>query len=159
MVRRLVGVLVIGSGVVAILLGTWFAFSVPEPELRLDIRFEASRPAYIVGEWVTIHFENRGDISLCTVNMIPFSVQRLVGGEWMRVDSHSVLNAVWRLEIGDVWELPWLAKSDPDWERLGLAEVLPGEYRARLPGWLCLAPSHDRIEPGNVELLAPFELV
>ena len=102
-VRRFIGVLVIGSGVVAILLGTWFVLTVPEPELRLDIRFEPFRPVYIVGEKVVVNLENRGDVSFCAGNFAPWTVHRLVGTEWQRAEAHNVLSPPLEVEPGETW--------------------------------------------------------
>lgn len=166
MVRRLVVVLVVGLGVVAVLLGTWFAFFLLQPEVPPPgVRFYVLQDAYRLGETVVFRLENVGGHTFCTPSIWTWTAQRLVGDEWLRVEAWGHLDAVGYIGPGKVLELSWVAENFSNYERYGAVEVLPGEYRVSFRGTFCdlppgtAVPEDPALDPDTLERYAYFELV
>lgn len=164
--RRLVIVLVLGLGLTVLLLGTWFVFFFPRPEVSPPaVRFYVLQETYRLGETVIFRFENLGGYIFCSPSIWDWTASRLAGDEWRPVEAWGHLSAIGRIEPGEVLEISWVAENFPNYRRQGGVEVLPGEYRISFRGTFCdlpagtAVPEDTAFDPETGERYAYFELV
>ncbi len=151
--RRHILVLVIGLGVAAVLLGTWFAALLSQPALRPEVRLYTVRESYRMGELVIARFENVGNVAYCTLSINPWEIQTRVDGAWEPVNGWGDLPAVDVVVPGEKRELRWVAgefrhPQDPP------TEMLPGDYRVIYPGYFCDPATKDPL--GTIDELPVF---
>jgi hypothetical protein len=153
-VRRQYIFLIVAVALAASLVTSFFVLFLPRPE----VRFFTVQESYRLGETVVFRLENHHQFSpVCYASRSPWSIGRLVGDEWERVEEHDSLQALGFLVPGKSREWRWTAEKQPEQQDFGLAEVLRGEYRIRFPGRLC--ESVDDFEGQGIELFAHFDLV
>ncbi len=152
--------LVLAVGVGALIISITVGAILYQPPPQADIRLETSKESYRLGEWVDVSLENHGPFILCTFHIWWWGITRQVGDEWRSVGIIYVSPAEGAVRPGETLRYGWVAESRPYWEvfeSFGFAEVLPGEYRVGVRGWLCGEMAPEPRE--DVSFYAHFELV